>query len=92
MPANLHSGQAVGRTGKSEVNVDVSSKLSARELDVLYELGSGASNQEIAKHLFLSENTVKHHIRSILEKLQVPNRREAGMISANQSSLTNRPL
>jgi DNA-binding NarL/FixJ family response regulator len=66
------------------------SKLSARELEVLKELGTGASNQEIANRLFLSENTVKHHIRSILEKLGVENRHQAGLI-ANQYRSTNKP-
>jgi DNA-binding NarL/FixJ family response regulator len=68
------------------------SKLSTREMDVLRELENGASNQEIAQHLFLSENTVKHHIRSILEKLQVPNRREAGLLAASWSGLRDRPV
>jgi DNA-binding NarL/FixJ family response regulator len=62
-------------------------KLSPRELDVLRELENGASNHVIAKHLYLSENTVKHHIRSILEKLQVPNRREAGLRAAGRFNL-----
>jgi DNA-binding NarL/FixJ family response regulator len=68
------------------------SKLSARELEVLHELENGASNQEIAQRLYLSENTVKHHIRSILEKLQVPNRREAGLIAASRSGYGEQPL
>ncbi len=78
------------RTRKPSVDKDVFSRLSARELDVLRELGNGATNQEIARSLFLSENTVKHHIRSILEKLRVPNRREAGLIAASHSNLGNR--
>ena len=44
-------------------------KLSSREMDILRELEAGASNLEIAEHLFLSVNTVKHHIRNILSKL-----------------------
>jgi two-component system, NarL family, nitrate/nitrite response regulator NarL len=52
-------------------------KLSPRELEILRELEGEATNLEIAKHLFLSENTVKHHIRSILEKLGVENRHQA---------------
>jgi DNA-binding NarL/FixJ family response regulator len=51
--------------------------LSDRELDVLRELLSGASNREIAQKLYISENTVKHHMHSILSKLEVHNRREA---------------
>ncbi len=77
-------------THKVEADSKSFSRLSARELEVLRELGNGASNQEIAQRLFLSENTVKHHIRSILEKLQVPNRREAGRIAANHTELGDR--
>ena len=78
------------RTKENHAIENLSSKLSARELDVLYELGTGASNQEVARRLYLSENTVKHHIRSILEKLGVENRREAAVI-ANQLKLAAKP-
>jgi two-component system, NarL family, nitrate/nitrite response regulator NarL len=80
------------RTVRSEPNERDFSRLSVREWEVLHELENGASNQEIAQHLCLSENTVKHHIRSILEKLQVPNRREAGLMAANRSGPVDRPL
>lgn len=60
---------------------DLVSKLSPREIDILCELQNGASNMEIAQNLFLSENTVKHHIHSILEKLGVENRRQAGALA-----------
>ena len=53
------------------------SLLSQREMDVLRELASGASNREIAQNLFISENTVKHHLHNILAKLEVQNRRQA---------------
>jgi len=53
-------------------------RLSPREMDILYELRTGASNSEIARKLFISENTVKHHIHNILDKLGVKNRRQAG--------------
>lgn len=52
-------------------------KLSPREMEVLQEVVNGASNREIAHSLFISENTVKHHIHNILEKLTVENRRQA---------------
>lgn len=52
-------------------------RLSPREQDVLRELERDATNLQIAQRLFLSENTVKHHIRNILDKLEVENRREA---------------
>jgi two-component system nitrate/nitrite response regulator NarL len=51
-------------------------KLSTREMDVLRELSSGASNDEIAKRLFISKNTVKHHVHSLLDKLEMENRNQ----------------
>lgn len=51
-------------------------ELTARELEIIQELLRGGSNQEIADRLFISENTVKNHIHNILEKLDLPNRRE----------------
>jgi DNA-binding NarL/FixJ family response regulator len=60
-------------------------KLSRREIDVLREIESGATNLEIAQRLFLSENTVKHHIRNIFEKLGVENRRDAALIARQQA-------
>ena len=56
-------------------------RLSPREMDILYELKTGASNSDIAKKLYLSENTVKHHIHNILDKLGVDNRRQAGALA-----------
>jgi DNA-binding NarL/FixJ family response regulator len=53
-------------------------RLSRREQEVLRELAHGATNPEIAQQLFLSENTVKYYIHSILEKLGLPDRKAAG--------------
>jgi len=52
--------------------------LTRRELDVLRELASGFSNSEIADHLVIAENTVKYHVHSILDKLGLSDRKEAG--------------
>jgi two-component system nitrate/nitrite response regulator NarL len=60
---------------------DTVSKLSPREIDILMRLQTNASNSEIAQQLYLSENTVKHHIHNILDKLGVENRRQAGLIA-----------
>jgi DNA-binding NarL/FixJ family response regulator len=52
-------------------------KLTPREKDVLVELAAGKSNREIAHKLFISENTVKYHVHSIFEKLNLRDRKEA---------------
>lgn len=51
--------------------------LTRRELDVLRRLARGEANRAIAVELGISENTVKNHVRSILEKLQASSRSEA---------------
>lgn len=58
--------------------------LSQRELDVLRELSTGASNKEIAGKLFISENTVRNHIRNILDKLHLSNRVQAAAYAVRQ--------
>ena len=52
-------------------------QLTPRETDVLRTLARGATNRDIAEHLFITENTVKNHVGNILSKLNLPNRREA---------------
>ncbi len=51
--------------------------LSEREVEVLKCLARGQTTAQIAGVLFISENTVKTHIRHILEKMEVNNRAEA---------------
>lgn len=51
--------------------------LTAREIDVLREMVSGKSNQEIANGLFIAEGTVKAHVNSILDKMNVSDRTQA---------------
>ncbi len=51
--------------------------LSDRELEVLDCLAAGQTTSQIAANLFISENTVKTHVRHILEKLEASNRTEA---------------
>jgi LuxR family maltose regulon positive regulatory protein len=51
--------------------------ISERELDVLRLILSGLSNQEIADKLFVSQNTIKTHIRHLYRKLNASNRAQA---------------
>ena len=52
-------------------------RLTKRELELLNLVAEGLSNKAIGQRLSVSENTVKYHIRNILQKLQVQNRTEA---------------
>jgi DNA-binding NarL/FixJ family response regulator len=58
--------------------------LTDREMEVLQLLATGASNREIAEALVIAENTVKNHVRSILTKLGVENRRQAARLARAQ--------
>ncbi len=63
---------------------DKTEPLTAREIEVLRELGTGASNRDIAKRLYISENTVRNHVRNILDKLHVSNRVEAATYAVRE--------
>jgi DNA-binding NarL/FixJ family response regulator len=62
-------------------------RLTERELEVLKLVAHGLNNREIAKRLFISENTVKNHVRNILEKLQLHSRMEAVMYAVREKLL-----
>ncbi len=59
-------------------------RLTKRELDILGLVARGKLNREIAHDLFISENTVRNHIRNILDKLQMHSRMEAAMYAVRQ--------
>lgn len=56
-------------------------RLSEREREILALVAQGLSNKEIAGRLFISENTVRNHLRNILEKLHVHSRVEAAVFA-----------
>lgn len=64
--------------------------LTERELVVLRLVARGASNQQIAEELVLSVNTVKSHLRNILDKLQLENRTQAATYALERGLVTNR--
>jgi len=75
--------------GQSLINPSMAGKLltefaTLARRDVLRLVARGMNNRDIAKELFISENTVKNHVRNILEKLQIHSRMEAVMIAVRE--------
>ena len=62
-------------------------RLTPREMEVLKLVAKGLNNRDIAKELFISENTVKNHIRNILERLQLHSRMEAVVYAVREKLL-----
>jgi DNA-binding NarL/FixJ family response regulator len=74
------------RGSPGETNAGKFSDLTRREEQILSILVEGHSNKEIGNKLALSEKTIKHHITSILQKLQVRNRVEAALLASGRTS------
>lgn len=62
--------------------------LTAREKEVLGMLARGYGNREISTKLFISENTVKNHVRNVLDKLGARSRMEAVVKAAKRGLIT----
>jgi len=58
------------------------------QIEIIKLLGEGLSNRILAKRLFLSENTVKWHLKRIYEKLGVQSRARAVAIAKHQSLIS----
>ncbi len=70
---------------------DSESELTAREIDVLRLVTAGALNKEIAVTLSISDNTVKYHLRNIMEKLHLRNRAQVAAYAVSRG-LTFKPF
>ena len=62
-------------------------KLSPREIEVLQLIATGDTNRAIGESLFISENTVKNHLKNILEKLHLKNRVQAATFAIRSGLL-----
>ena len=66
---------------------EAESNLSPREDEVLRLVAQGATNKKIADSLFISENTVKTHLRNIMDKLHLANRSQAAAYAVKKGLL-----
>jgi DNA-binding NarL/FixJ family response regulator len=64
-------------------------QLTPRELEILEQVSIGATNQQIAEALNITENTVKKHIKRILTKLHKQNRTQAAVYAVREGLLPN---
>jgi DNA-binding NarL/FixJ family response regulator len=78
VPASLSSSRQAAEAG-----------LTAKEQEVLQALARGLSNQQIAKELWLAEQTVKFHLSNIYRKLDVRNRTEAVQQAVRRGFVSN---
>jgi DNA-binding NarL/FixJ family response regulator len=85
-PHDLIEGIREVHAGKKRIPPEVGSQLAehvgdesltAREVGVLEQIAAGNRNQDIAQHLFISEETVKVHVKHIMEKLGARDRTQA---------------
>lgn len=74
-----------GRLESSRSN----NELTRKEISVLKLVASGATNKEIASSLDISDNTVKFHLRNIMEKLQLKNRAQMAVYAAKRGIALN---
>lgn len=81
--ASTKKGQGSVRTTALSLTSNLShrlDRLSNRQREVLREIGTGSSNNEIAARLHIAVNTVKIHVSTILKTLKVENRTQAALL------------
>jgi len=68
-------------------HTDIDADLSDREIEILSLVSKGATNKEIAKSLMIAENTVKVHVKNVLEKLRLKNKQQAAAYASQHGLL-----
>ena len=87
VPPSL-AGKLVRKVTVKTKEAEVKEGLSQREIEILKLLVRGNTNKEIAEALFITENTVKVHMKNILGKLQLRNRQQAAAYAVKQGLVT----
>lgn len=85
--------QSLGKGRSAPLNLSLGSnfRLTPREIQIISGILLGESNKEIAGKFGLSENTVKHHLTHIFEKLGVGNRLELALLAVDRDVPSRRP-
>jgi DNA-binding NarL/FixJ family response regulator len=95
-PAELIKGIRDVNAGRKRIPEEIAAQiaehisdepLTPREIEVLREVAAGKRNRDIADHLFISEETVKVHVKHIMEKLGARDRTVAVAIAARRGIL-----
>ena len=63
--------------------------MTQREVEILHAITEGLTNKEIASKFSIAENTVKIHLRNILEKLHLKNRIQAAVYAVRQGMVNS---
>jgi DNA-binding NarL/FixJ family response regulator len=84
----IRGGQSLSPESAEKLAFFVASrKLSEREIEIIGLISKGKSNKEIAKLLFITDNTVKMHVKNILSKLDASDRTQAVVIAIQRGLL-----
>jgi two-component system, NarL family, nitrate/nitrite response regulator NarL len=84
--------QPVQRLDHSNDQEELFNSLSARQREVISLVVNGMTNREIASTLIITENTVKVHLRTILDKLDLRNRQQLAAVAAQSGLVSLNPL
>lgn len=86
--AEMRGGSTPRAEQPAPESFDAIETLTPREEQILALVAGGKSNKEVAREIGLQEKTIKHHMTSILQKLQVRNRTEAALLLRDARSQT----
>ena len=93
MTAELTTKLVTGlaRKGSKSLNADLTKRdsLTGREKEVLGLIAQGATNKEIAASLTISENTVRAHVRTLMQKLNLDNRTQLAVYGVHEGLTVN---